>query len=323
MRSNSTLRSSRVRVALLQLLAQRAEQLHRDRVLVAVALLDREPDPARQRGARAAGRDRDREVAAAHDRGQDEVAQVRDVDDVAEHLARLRVLEDAHVGVVVARSRRSPGSSRRGRRSRRRAARARSVLPRPSARTCSVASSETTRTLAPASAGRGSCPRRPCRRRPRAPCGRPGRGSPGSSGGSPSARPRLRQRGEQRLDAPGAVLAVARVHGHHVARSRRFSASSASSASSRSIRWSLARHDRDVDEDQRDEDAVGARDVLAGFVEWERRHQLDLLRLRRHGRERRARRRALRVLAPRAARRSAFSCMRACFAVSSSFTSVA
>ena len=37
----------------------------------------------------------------AHDRRQDEVAQVRHVDDVAEHLARFRVLEHAHVRVVV------------------------------------------------------------------------------------------------------------------------------------------------------------------------------------------------------------------------------
>src|SRR5262249_57712242 len=35
----------------------------------------------------------------------------------------------------------------------------------------------------------------------------------------------------------------------------------------------LAGHDRDIDEDQGEEDEVGAGDVLAGFIEWQRRHQ--------------------------------------------------
>ena len=228
MRSNSTLRSSRVRVALLQLLAQRAEQLHRDRVLVAVALLEREPDLARQGRACAARRDGDREVAAPHYRGQDEVAQVRDVDDVAEHLPRAPHLRRRARWCRCPRSPRSPGSIRRGRRSRTRAARARSVPPRPSARTCSVASSETTCTVAPAF-------KRPadlsladvCRLRRRARSGRRGRGSPGSRGGCPS-RGRARATGRAALDAPGAVLALRSPSRISVARSRRFSASAVS-----------------------------------------------------------------------------------------------
>ena len=49
------------------------------------------------------GRDRDRQRAGAHDRGQDEVAQRRDVDDVDEHRAALGVLVDADVDVGVVR----------------------------------------------------------------------------------------------------------------------------------------------------------------------------------------------------------------------------
>ena len=51
----------------------------------------------------------------------------------------------------------------------------------------------------------------------------------------------------------------------------RFSASSASSPSSRSTRCQSHRHDRDVDQQQGDEDDVGAGDVLAGLVERQRR----------------------------------------------------
>src|SRR4051795_1903646 len=55
-----------------------------------------------QRGRRARGRDRDGQRAGAHDRGQDEVAQRGDVDDVDEHRALLGVVvdPDVHVGVV-------------------------------------------------------------------------------------------------------------------------------------------------------------------------------------------------------------------------------
>src|SRR3954464_3905236 len=58
-----------------------------------------------ERGGRAGGRDRDRERPGADDRGKDEVAQRRHVDDVDEHRAALGVLVDADVRVGVVRGR--------------------------------------------------------------------------------------------------------------------------------------------------------------------------------------------------------------------------
>src|SRR3954452_7888777 len=78
------------------------------------------------------------------------------------------------------------------------------------------------------------------------------------------------------------------------------------------------RHDRDVDEEQDDEDDVGAGDVLAGLVQRQRRgaerqqHQLTSGALRGQPPPPGARR----------ARRSRLTCPEALFAVSSNFTSV-
>src|SRR5829696_7393266 len=64
------------------------------RVGLAVGLRDLSLHPLGEGGGGAGGRDRDRERAAAHDRGQDEVAERRHVDDVDEHRPALGALGD-------------------------------------------------------------------------------------------------------------------------------------------------------------------------------------------------------------------------------------
>ena len=81
------------------------------RVGLAEALGDLALHPLRQRRRGARGRDRDRQRAGADDRGQDEVAERRHVDDVDEHRAPLGVLVDADVDLgVVGRGDREEGA---------------------------------------------------------------------------------------------------------------------------------------------------------------------------------------------------------------------
>jgi hypothetical protein len=82
--------------------AHLVEQHRQAGVRLAELVGDLALDPLGQRGGGARGGDRDRERAGAHDRGQDEVAQRRDVDDVDEHRPPLGVLvhADVDVGVV-------------------------------------------------------------------------------------------------------------------------------------------------------------------------------------------------------------------------------
>jgi hypothetical protein len=82
--------------------AARVVQQHREaRVVLAELLGDFAFHPLGQGGRRSGRRDRDRERAAAHDRGQDEVAQRRHVDDVDEHRAGLGVLVHRDVDLAV------------------------------------------------------------------------------------------------------------------------------------------------------------------------------------------------------------------------------
>ena len=89
-----------VGVAGLELVAQVAQEVDERLPLRPVRLLQLAPDVLGHHRARPSGGDRERQLAAAHDRGHDEVAQRRDVDHVAEHVHRLGVLPDHAVDRV-------------------------------------------------------------------------------------------------------------------------------------------------------------------------------------------------------------------------------
>ena len=81
-----------VPVARLQLVADVPQQLDQRLPLGAVGVLELAADVLRHHRAGPAGRDRQGELAAAHDGRHDEVAERGHVDDVAEHVPRLGVL---------------------------------------------------------------------------------------------------------------------------------------------------------------------------------------------------------------------------------------